>query len=557
MPDNNEELLEGTYSLEEHHKDEEFDTHPTPPELPIRYYSYMADEQVYKTLSSAGDFKCFVWFQHDFYDEERTNGQHKIVIRGSFVENTPFDDGGPISKFVGHTSGKIVFVDCIFRDNGVDYKSNRDLRDCARWISTVAGRYDGDKNSIYIIDRDDETMHHVNINEDLAMSVDTETTSFTLTYPRTAMMNGEQYSDLSPELQQALSGGGNEIADQFIGDGEVVTNWQRKFTGSGDLKWSGFQEQLGGSNPVKLSEYYRGKAVVDVSINNKVPTSGRFAASELREVANAVVYNCNGNFAHLQARWQIVNNESIWTNDKFNKKIVITGHAGSLEQSQPAFRWNNSSAGRNEFRVNGRVYGYPGAGGGNNSDPGGNGGNSMHIASFLEIRNGDFTSKIRGGGGGGGGGGHGGDGGGGGHGSVKRCSGYFCWGSKKKCEKNGGKGGEGGDGGKGGKGKGYKWTGNAWNQTDRAEGREGGQEGKSGEGRGAGKGGNGGSGARGGEFCGPGAKGDNGQSGENGREQESNCGFRGDRNGRPGKSGGSGGGFGNFTTSHTGGFNLT
>ena len=45
-------------------------------------------------------------------------------------------------------------------------------------------------------------MHHVNINEDLAMSVDTETTSFTLTYPRTAMMNGEQYSDLSPELQQ-------------------------------------------------------------------------------------------------------------------------------------------------------------------------------------------------------------------------------------------------------------------------------------------------------------------------------------------------------------------
>ena len=44
---------------------------------------------------------------------------------------------------------------------------------------------------------------------------------------------------------------------------------------------------------------------------------------------------------------------------------------------------------------------------------------------FLEIRNGDFTSKIRGGGGGGGGGGHGGDGGGGGHGSVKRCSSYF------------------------------------------------------------------------------------------------------------------------------------
>ena len=74
------------------------------------------------------------------------------------------------------------------------------------------------------------------------------------------------------------------------------------------------------------------------------------------------------------------------------------------------------------------------AGGGNNSDPGGNGGNSMHIASFLEIRNGDFTSKIRGGGGGGGGGGHG-DGGGGGHGSVKRCSGYFCGAVRKNVKR--------------------------------------------------------------------------------------------------------------------------
>ena len=205
----------------------------------------------------------------------------------------------------------------------------------------VAGRYDGDKNSIYIIDRDDETMHHVNINEDLAMSVDTETTSFTLTYPRTAMMNGEQYSDLSPELQQTLSGGGNEIADQFIGDGEVVTNWQRKFTGSGDLKWSGFQEQLGGSNPVKLSEYYRGKAVVDVSINNKVPTSGRFTASELREVALSFIIA-------MVTLHTYVNDGKLLITNRFGQTTNLTKlsllDAGSLEQSQPAFRWNNSSA---------------------------------------------------------------------------------------------------------------------------------------------------------------------------------------------------------------------
>lgn len=557
MPDNNEELLEGTYSLEEHRKEEEIDNTPQPPELPINYYSYQADDQVYKKLSSVGEFLCYVWFQHNFYDEKRTNGQHRIVIRGTSVESSCLDDGGIIQKFVGHSSGDIIFVDCIFRDNGVEYKSNRDLRDCARWISTVAGRYDGDRDKIYILDRDDETMHHVNINEeDLSMSVDSETLSVTLTYPRTAMMNGEKPSDLAPEIQAALVGD-NPIADMDIGGGQIAISFDTKFN-SGKIKWSEIEARLGGNYPIKLSEYYRGKAVVDIAENNKVPTSGRYAVSELREVATAVVYNCNGNFAHLNARWQIVNNESIWTNQSFNKRIVVTGHCGSLSQSQPAFRWNNSSGGQNEFRVNGRVYGYSGEHGNPNGGNGSAGGNSLHIASPIEMRQSDWSNtRISGAGGGGGGGGKGGEGGGGGHGSVKRCSGYFCWGSKKKCEKNGGKGGSGGNGGRGGKGKGYRWTGNSWNQTGRNEGKENGQGGQGGEGRGAGKGGNGGDGAQGGDWCGGGGKGDPGQKGENGREQEGGCGFRGDRNGKNGKNGGNGGNHGNFTTSHTGGFNLT
>ena len=40
---------------------------------------------------------------------------------------------------------------------------------------------------------------------------------------------------------------------------------------SGDLKWSGFQEQLGGSNPVKLSEYYRGKQLLMLVSTIKFP----------------------------------------------------------------------------------------------------------------------------------------------------------------------------------------------------------------------------------------------------------------------------------------------
>ena len=42
MSDNNEELFEGTYSLEEHRKEEEIDNNPVPPEMPINYYSYMS-----------------------------------------------------------------------------------------------------------------------------------------------------------------------------------------------------------------------------------------------------------------------------------------------------------------------------------------------------------------------------------------------------------------------------------------------------------------------------------------------------------------------------------
>ena len=303
--------------------------------------------------------------------------------------------------------------------------------------------------------------------------------------------------------------------------------------------------------------YYRGKAVVDITVNNNVPKSGTIAASNFRDVATGGIYSCNGNFAHLNARWQIVDNETIWTNANFKKRIKITGHCGSLSQGSPAFRWNNSSAGENELRVNGKIIGYAGDPGSENGGGGQAGGHSMHVASQLEIRSDDFTNRIRGAGGGGGGGGRGGDGGGGGHGSVKKCSGYFCWGSKTECERNGGAGGEGGNGGRGGSGKGYRWTGSAWNQMGRNDYKEGGQGGKGGSSRGGGDGGAGGGGGQGGDFCSNGSNGGSGQEGENGREQESGCGFRGDRNGRPGQGGGSGGGFGNFTTSHSGGFTLT
>ena len=73
----------------------------------------------------------------------------------------------------------------------------------------------------------------------------------------------------------------------------------------------------------------------------------------------------------------------------------------------------------------------------------------------------------------------------------------------------------------------------------------------------AGKGGNGGSGARGGEFCGNGAKGDNGQKGRKRQRSRKVIAVSEETVTEDQASLAVAARFCNFTTSHTGGFNLT
>ena len=44
----------------------------------------------------------------------------------------------------------------------------------------------------------------------------------------------------------------------------------------------------------------------------------------------------------------------------------------------------------------------------------------------------------------------------------KRCNGWFCNGSKRECNGDGGNGGNGGNGGGGGRGAGFIWNGSSW-----------------------------------------------------------------------------------------------
>ena len=51
-----------------------------------------------------------------------------------------------------------------------------------------------------------------------------------------------------------------------------------------------------------LSNYYRGKGVVNISENNNVPTSGTIAFSAFRNVCSGITATCSGNFTHLKGK---------------------------------------------------------------------------------------------------------------------------------------------------------------------------------------------------------------------------------------------------------------
>jgi hypothetical protein len=338
-----------------------------------------------------------------------------------------------------------------------------------------------------------------------------------------------------------MSDDGEEVASGIIGNGQITKSTDNLFP-SGSISLSQLNSTFGGS---KMSQLYRGgSGVPDCQYNNSVPTSGTIKFSDFRGTTKKIYAQCNGNFNHLQARWEIFGDQD-WTSAA-DKRITFTGHCGSSD-ANPGMRINNSGALYGNT-VEMTTAGSPAIiGKGGNAGSGGNIG--MHIATPIKIPDGFWNGSVYGGGGGGGTGGNGGNGGNGQHGGKKRCNGWFCNGSKRECNGDGGSGGNGGNGGSGGTGAGYVWTGSAWNNSQ--TGGSGGNAGNSGNGR-AGNGGNGGNGGGGGGYGGTGGSGNSGNKGNRGGNGESGCGGgpNNGNNGNGGNGGAGGGAKSNF--SHNG-----
>ena len=510
--------------------------------------------KIYKTLATVGDFLCYIWYYDHDYDPLRTStGSKRIHIVPS---EEKLEDAVDINKYFNCYSNLTpdgsIYVNPIIRRNGTKFQSNKDLKDCVKYMSGVAGHYGADPNNIVATDILDG-------NKIYEMSYDVSASTV--------------FSDVSNETLDNL------VTNQSLQSGTVSKSYSTAYS-SGAISMSGLDYYFQGG--YSLGGYYRGSGIADISQNSHVPSSGTISFNDLRGSTYRVTANANGNWTHAQARYELFNNTE-WTTG-LNKVINASGNFGSNSTSDPALRINGSGSGKIDINVSnanggggggvapairghagskGVGGGQVGDGGGAKGSNGGAGGLGIHAASPVNIPAGHFNSRIAAGGGGGGGGGKGGTGGGGGNNGGYKCSGWFCHSQYRWCHGNGGAGGGGGIGGGGGRGNGYYWDpGGPWWVDSHHAGQGsggGGAGGANGNSRAGGKGGNGGTGGNGGGHGSGGSNGNTGQTGNNGGGDRAGCGYHSSgQAGKAGTAGGGGGGAGTkSSTSGSGNFNLT
>ena len=493
-------------------------------------------EKVYKTLATVGDFMCYVWYYDDNYNPlETTEGTKRIHIVGS---EQRIEDEIEINKYLGisdaaFTEG-VIYVNAIIRLNGTTFQNNKDLKDCVKYMSGVANHYGASKDKIVCIDPlDNDKMYEM---------------SYDVTSAKT-------YSDVS---NNSL----NDFTSIAVGGGTLSTSYSTVL-GSGSITFSAIKSNFGSTNDNNIDKYHRGENIADITQNQGVPIAGEISFSDFRNVANGITANANGNWMHLQARWEIFG-DAAWTSP-IKKTLNLTGNVGPADANNPAVRIN--SGGQGEIDVNvlsgGTVVrGWPGNGGAGNNN-GQAGGTAMVVSTPIKMPTTHFNGRVGGGGGGGGGGGQGGGGGSGGHNGQRRCNGGFCWNTNQYCHNNGGCGGGDGTGGTGGRGNGYYYDfgNNYWVDTHTA-GLAGGQVGSPGSAGGsrAGTGGQGGTGGTGGSLETKGGDGNQGGTGGSGAGQYGSCGVgcNGNRSGNVGQGGNGGGAAGiKVQTTNTGNVTLT
>lgn len=183
---------------------------------------------------------------------------------------------------------------------------------------------------------------------------------------------------------------------------------------SGPISFSDIQSQFGGTNPISLSEYYRGGGfVTNTGVNNTIPTSGAISVGNFYNtygrvpIAITISASTNNYDAYASRTLSYVAGVSDLTYT-IDAAVVI----GSANTSSNAFLISASFLSTDTVTVvnNGRITGAGGNGGrgsdqrpgGTGAAGGGGGGTALSVARAVTITN---NGTVAGGGGGGGGGG--------------------------------------------------------------------------------------------------------------------------------------------------------
>lgn len=182
---------------------------------------------------------------------------------------------------------------------------------------------------------------------------------------------------------------------------------------SGPISFSDIQSQFGGTNPISLSEYYRGGGfVTNTGVNNSIPTSGAISVGNFYNtygrvpISITISANTTNYDAYASRTGGYVPGVSDLTYT-INSDVVV----GATSTGTIAFTINSSFLATDTITVvnNGRITGAGGNGGaganfspGNttNGFPGNAGGTALSVARAVTVAN---NGTLAGGGGGGGG----------------------------------------------------------------------------------------------------------------------------------------------------------
>lgn len=182
---------------------------------------------------------------------------------------------------------------------------------------------------------------------------------------------------------------------------------------SGSLALSEIQTEFGGSNPIGLSEYYRGGTYVpNISANSNIPTSGQISISNFYSASRRYVINATLTVSQTAGfnlwDWIVANygSTSFPYDVTFNNNVLIRSNTSGVPSFTTGTGWPSGSTITivNNSEIIGR--GGDGGAGGTIASPtgsnGGAGGTAMSLSYPITLYN-NFLIAAGGGGAGGGG----------------------------------------------------------------------------------------------------------------------------------------------------------